>query len=141
MNNHHKNDQASWHIAFTLAFLLLFALFTSIFNTQGSLTHDIPILDFIVLILATFRLIRLFTYDIVTHYLRKYFSQFESGPGKTTYQLLNCPWCVGIWAALAVYFLYFISPYTWYLLLILAISGAASSIQITIWKVGVENNN
>lgn len=135
---HNSHDQIFWKSFFIIFFLLLFSgvfYFLHLFNRLHS---SISTFDFIILSLATFRLIRLVTYDDITDFIRDYLAKFSSGPRKILWHLLDCPWCSGIWMALVVMFLYFVSPFTWYLLLLLAISGVGSFIQIVIWKIGRE---
>jgi hypothetical protein len=133
-----KSFQTPWHISFTGLYLLLVYLAISWLDAGGKLRQNIPTFDFIVLVLATFRLIRLFVYDSVTSYIREYLGQYLSGARKELSMLINCPWCTGIWMALIVFFLYFAHPLFWYFLLILALAGAGSFFQIVIWKIGRE---
>ncbi len=103
---------------------------------RGSLPSSIPVFDFILIILAVFRLSELFVYDKVMRYFRKLFETDETGLRRTVYDLLSCPWCVGVWAALAVTFFYFLTPAAWYFILLLAVSGVSTFIQITINLLG-----
>jgi len=139
MNYKNKNNQGFWNFLSTVIYLSIVSVSVIILDRNGRLSHDVPTFDFIVMSLAVFRLIRLFTYDSVTSYIRDYFGKFEEGPGKTIRNLINCPWCTGVWMALIVFVLYFSNPLFWYLLLILALAGIGSFIQITIWKIGRES--
>ncbi|MDP3958218.1 MAG: DUF1360 domain-containing protein, partial [bacterium] len=123
----------------------------------------IPLLDFFLIVLAIFRLIRLFSYDKITQFLRDFLYDFEElpagraigagGPGdrgegvrvkqkplrgirRTILELLDCPWCTGVWIALFVVFFYFYTPYFWFPLLILAVSGVATFLQLTANMIG-----
>jgi hypothetical protein len=138
MNIAPKPSQTPWHIFFTMLYLLLVWLAISSLDAGGKLRREIPTFDFIILVLATFRLIRLFVYDSVTSYIREYLGQYLSGARKELSMLINCPWCTGIWMALVVFFLYFVNPLFWYFLLIMALAGAGSFLQIVIWKIGRE---
>ncbi|RJR31209.1 DUF1360 domain-containing protein [Candidatus Parcubacteria bacterium] len=79
--------------------------------------------------LATFRLTHLFTYDSVTDFVRNFFKNSASGFGRSLSELIHCPWCTGVWTALLVGFLYYLSPVFWYLLLLIALAGLGSFIQ------------
>lgn len=136
MSDNNGNDQYFWNFAYSVLFVALIGASVYYLKTSNKLPLTIPVFDFILLILATFRLIRLFVYDSVTSFIRDHFEQYEKGPGKTTRHLLDCPWCTGIWMALFVSFVYFATPLAWYPLLVLAIAGAATFIQITIYKIG-----
>lgn len=97
----------------------------------GQTPTEIPTFDFILLILATFRLIRLFVYDLIADFIRDSFSKRDKGIKKTLYELLHCPWCVGVWAAWGVGFMYFLTPYAWFPILVVAMAGIGSLIQIS----------
>jgi len=131
-----KNDQYFWNFVFSAIFALLVLLSLFYLKSNGELPRKISVFDFVLLALAIFRLIRLFVYDSVTNFVRDHFAQYQKGPGKTISNLLNCPWCTGIWMALFVAFFYFTTPLAWYPILILALAGTATFIQITIYKTG-----
>lgn len=133
--NSTTKEQYFWNFIFTLFFLVL-AVFSAYFlKSQGKIFLDVPVFDFILLLFATFRLIRLFVYDSVTNYIRDFFRKFKSGPGKTVFNIISCPWCTGVWIALAVSFFYFLAPFSRYFLLIIALSAIGSFIQVTINRI------
>jgi|SRR3989344_1952190 len=81
--------------------------------------------------LAVMRLVRLFTYDIITAFIRDWFSGAEPESCMDTLgALINCPWCTGLWFAVFVVFFYFATPIAWYAILVLALSAVASFLQI-----------
>lgn len=132
----YKRNQYFWHFAYSALFVILVGLAISYLKNSGTWPRKIPTFDFILLCLATFRLIRLFTYDLITNFIRDHFKQYKNGPGRVMWHLLDCPWCSGVWAALAVTFFYFATPLAWYPILILAVAGVGSFIQVTIYKIG-----
>ena len=103
-------------------------------------------IQFIVLILASFRLAHLIVFDKITAFLRDQFitviKEVDAG-GKETLKteikgegwrywvgsLLSCYWCVGVWTSLLVVILYWLFPITFPALLVLAIAGGASIIE------------
>ncbi len=131
-----KSDQPFWHFVFSAFFVFLVVLALSYLQSKGELPHKISPFDFVLLSLATFRLIRLFVYDVVTDFIREYFANHHRGPKKTIFHLLNCPWCTGVWMAFFVSFFYFATLFAWFPILFLAIAGLATFIQITIYKIG-----
>ncbi len=133
-----KNSQALWHNFFSVAYLVLVAGATYYLKLQNELTRDISWFDFTLLVLATFRLAHLFTYDSITEHIRAYFRKFTSGYRKELSSLINCPWCTGIWFGLLVTFLFFLTPLAHFFILAVAISGLATFLQIVIWKIGLE---
>ncbi|HYF10508.1 MAG TPA: DUF1360 domain-containing protein [Candidatus Paceibacterota bacterium] len=143
-----KNDQNLWNFLFSLLFLALLAgaLFI-LYSARGDLPQAISLADFLLIALATFRLTRLFVYDRITKWFRDLFLDSqekildgvtyvertapENGPRRTISDLLGCPWCIGVWFALFASTLYFLTPFAWYLILVLALSGLATLIQLS----------
>lgn len=137
--NEYRKDQNFWHAVFVLVYLILVgASLYTINMVRGAIPTAVPLLDLALIAFAVFRLIRLFTYDMVMSFVRDYFVQYEKGPGRTIWKLLDCPWCTGVWMAWVVVTAYFITPYAWYVIFLLAMAGAGSYLQIIIWKVGLE---
>lgn len=124
--------KAFWNIIFSLFFLGLVALSYMYLSGRGLLTTSIPWTDLILLSLATFRLVRLFTYDHITQFLRDAVSSAREGTFLGTLKdLLGCPWCTGVWFALLAYVGYSASPEAIMpLVLILAIAALASFFQV-----------
>jgi hypothetical protein len=109
----------------------------------------ISVFDLTLISLATFRLTRLFVYDHITTFLRDFFSDkritadgsstFEkpqAGVRRTLADLFGCPWCFGTWAALIVTFFYFLTPYAWFPIAVLAVAGIGSLIQLVANLIG-----
>jgi hypothetical protein len=103
-------------------------------------------IDFIVLILASYRLTHLIVFDDITSYFRNLFftAVYEpdangqimrriefKGTGIRYWigMLLSCYWCVGVWSSLAIILLYYLVPISYPLLLLLAIAGGAAIIE------------
>ncbi len=132
-----QNDEHRWNAIFSLGYVVLvFVLAGLIWLVDRSFPKTLTLFDFILISLATFRLVRLFVYDKVTLFVRDYFTSHLSGPKKALADLLGCPWCFGVWAGTLVVFFYYVMPMAWLVLLILAIAGVASFIQILINKIG-----
>ncbi len=110
--------------------------------------EELALVDFVLVTLASFRLIRLFTYDKIFAFLREqfyntvekggevYLLKPEKGPRRTLADLLSCPWCFGVWATATVLFFYLLTPYALFPVLLLALSGVASMLQITANLIG-----
>jgi len=123
-------EQNIWHILSTLIFLILLIFSVIFLSSLGKFPKPVPVFDFFLMALAIFRLTHLFVYDFIMSFVRDYFNKFKTGPFKTISNLLSCPWCTGIWVALIVGFSYFLTPYTWYLILIIALAGVGSFIEL-----------
>lgn len=130
-----KKNQDMWHFLFTIFFLMLVGVAVYYFREYGAGSEQISPFDFLILSLATYRLIRLFVYDDVMSYIHDYLRKFERGPQKALTSLLSCPWCTGMWMALLVALLYFLSPLTWFFILVLALAGAGTFIELVIERI------
>lgn len=125
-----------WNIIFSIVFLALFFLSAIVIEKTGRLM-TLSLFELTIITLATFRLIRLVVYDKVMIWFREIFDIKEpTGLFATLKDLTSCPWCFGVWAALLTFVLYFIVPYGNLLVLLLAISGVAASIQILMNLIG-----
>lgn len=132
-----NKEENRWNGFFTLLYIaLVFILSGLVWLVDEKFPKSISLFDFLLLFLATFRLVRLFVYDKVMLFVRDYFASAESGPRKTAGELLNCPWCFGLWAGTFVAFFYFVMPMAWFVILILAVSGLATFVQILANKIG-----
>lgn len=148
-----KDDQNLWNFIFAIIFLLQVGGAMYILYTLGRMPTYIPLFDFSIIVLATFRLARLFVYDKITQFVRDWFlirtvvddgagtgviirQKPMGGPGRTIADLLDCPWCFTIWAALAVSFLYFLTPFAWFPIFMLAISGLGTFVMLLSNMIG-----
>jgi len=136
-------DQYFWNVVFGLFFLVLLVLAVIILETESFKTvAELTLLDFVLMTLATMRLVRLFVYDTMTKVIREQCYDVvkgeggmelikpKVGPRRTLAELLSCPWCFGLWAGASVSFFYLLTPLAFFPVLILAISGVASYLQI-----------
>lgn len=148
----HKNG---WNFFFAVLFLaVLIASVWGIGMIRGGYPVSIPVFDAILLGLAAMRIVRLVVYDSITRFFREWFMETrtidmpgmqliemvpaEHGIRGTLYDLVHCPWCIGMWAGLIVTFCYFVFPWAWYVILLLAVSGVASSLQVLMNLIGWE---
>src|SRR3989338_4389772 len=86
---HPKSDQHFWNFIFSVLFAALLAL--SILHVEsiyGYFPYEIPLFDAVLITLATFRVIRLFSYDRITQWLRDFFLRTidEKGTGGRVYE-------------------------------------------------------
>lgn len=142
-------DQYFWNIVFTLFFVALVVMGTIILDTEAYKSYDeLLLVDFLLITLATFRLIRLFVYDNITAFFREQFWDAKvsktsveltkpvRGPRRTIADLLSCPWCIGIWMSAIVAFFYLLTPYAFYITLFLALAGVATFLQLLSNMIG-----
>lgn len=142
-------DQYIWNLVFSVFFLVLVVMGSIILETESYRPlPDFTLIDYALVTLATFRLIRLFVYDAITKFFREQFFDVEkvgkelllvkpsTGPRRTLADLMSCPWCFGAWAAALVVFFYVLTPYAYFVVVFLAISGVATFIQLLANLIG-----
>lgn len=129
---------ALWNILYSAFFLALVAYALIWLTATRELVLYIPLFHLVLLSLATFRLIRLFTYDHITDWLRNWLLSKEKGTFLgTAGRLIECPWCTGVWFAFLAYLGYAVFPLvTLPLAIILSISAIASFLQLLSNLVG-----
>jgi Protein of unknown function (DUF1360) len=142
-------EQYVWQVIFSFVFIVLVFLGVVILDTESRVPlTELTLVDYALLILATWRLIRLFVYDAITKFLREQFSDVvkeidgyvlvkpKAGPRRTLYELFNCPWCIGVWLAATVTFFYLLTPLAVYPVIFLAVAAVASFLQLLANLVG-----
>ncbi len=152
-------DQYFWNFVFLMFFIVLTVMVTIILEGETRIPlAELTFTDFALITLATWRLTRLFVYDEITNFFREQFFEVvkvgrgyelekpKFGPRRTVADLLSCPWCFSIFSATVIIFLYFITSYALYPILILAISAFATFLQNTSSLVGnkvdeIKNSN
>lgn len=142
-------DQYFWNVVFTVFFFGLTVTGAIILESESYRPlAEFTLVDFALISLATFRMIRLFVYDAITKFFREQFWDVETvgkdmvlhkpagGPRRTLADLLSCPWCFGVWAGAMITFFYAVSPYAYYFVVFLAISAVATFLQLLSNMVG-----
>lgn len=136
-------DQYLWNVVFILFFLGLLTMGIIILESEATIAYtDLEFFDIALISLASFRLIRLFVYDVMTKFFREQFYDAKvtkagkvtlykplKGPRRTIADLLGCPWCFGVWAAAIIIFFYLLTPMAFFPILILAVSAVATFMQ------------
>ncbi len=138
-----KDEQHIWNILFTALFLALAALAYCMLLLVGRMPTHLPLFDAVLIVLATFRLTRLFLHDVIMQWLRDLFLDVQvledgtlmrrepsQGPRKTVSTLLGCPWCFALWAGFVTSFVYFLTPHAWFFIFVLAVAGIATLVQL-----------
>ena len=142
-------DQYFWNVVFGIFFLVLTTLGAIILQTESRVPlADLSLVDFTLITLASWRLIRLFIYDNMMKWFREQFYDIKkvgkgftlvkpvTGPRRTLADLLSCPWCFGMWAAASVTFFYLLTPYAYFFVVFLAISAVATFLQLLANMIG-----
>lgn len=153
-----KEDQNFWNFIFSGFFLLvLIAAIMEMKEIRGGYLVSVPWFDAVMMAFATFRLTRLVVYDKITRWFRELFVKrrvyveegktfvdiepYERGFCRTVWDLLQCPWCIGVWSALIVVYCYFVFPWAWSVIFFLALAGAGSFLQVIANGVGWKAEN
>ncbi|CAN5725482.1 hypothetical protein BH11PAT2_BH11PAT2_06410 [soil metagenome] len=120
-----------WNLFLSLFFVLLVVVGFAYLGSVGRIFYDISIRDLLLMALAIFRLVRLFSYDIITKFVRDWFVGAPKDSFKDTLgTLINCPWCTGLWFSFLVVFFYFATIYSWPVILILSLAALGSIFQV-----------
>ncbi len=135
-------DQYFWNVVFLIFFGSLVVMGVIILETESRfLAAGLQPLDYILMILATWRLVRLFGYDTITKFFREQFWDLKKvgkgyelvkpthGPRRTIADLIGCPSCLSMWMASTTIFFYMLTPYAVVPVTILAISAVALFLQ------------
>ncbi|XKT74401.1 MAG: DUF1360 domain-containing protein [Patescibacteria group bacterium UBA2163] len=126
-----------WNLFFIFFFVYLMYLGFRLVEASSGALATISVWDTIIMALAIFRLTRLAVYDSITQWIR---DLFEDGAPRTFLgtikTLINCPWCAGLWFALVVVVAYVTSPFLWFFIFVLALSGLATFMQLLTNFVG-----
>jgi hypothetical protein len=126
-----------WNFIFSLFFVLvLAAAVMEMKEVRGGFLVSVSPFDAVMMTFATFRVTRLVVYDRITLWFRELFVDRKSAFMTVVADLLQCPWCIGIWAALAVVFFYFIFSWAWSVIFFLALAGAGSLLQVIANAIG-----
>ena len=139
-----KNERTWNIILFFFYLIILVGALYPLYRIHGEIPYSISIFDTVLIIFATFRIVRLFVYDHIMQFFRDIFIEkdkkfgecYDSGFRASVTHLLACPWCMSTWAAFFVVFFYFLTPLAWFPIFVVAISGFASLLQITTNLVG-----
>ena len=133
----HSFAYKMWSFLFSAFFLLvLMAATLEMQEVRGGYLVSVPPFDALVMIFATFRITRLVVYDRITLWFRELFMDRRGAFMMVVADLLQCPWCIGIWAALAVVYFYFVFTWAWSVIFFLALAGAGSLLQVIANGIG-----
>lgn len=143
------SDQYVWNVVFSAFFVVLVIMGAIILETESRIAYtELSVIDYVLVTLASWRLVRLFVYDAITRFFREQFYDVKKvgrgyrlekpklGPRRTIADLLSCPWCFGVWATATVLFFYLLTPLAVFPVTLLALSAVATSLQIIMNLIG-----
>lgn len=120
-----------WNTTLSIFFAFLVVVSIAILTQNNRIFYTVPVRDIVLISLAVFRLVRLFSYDQITKFIRDWF--VDARPDTLRHSLgvlINCPWCIGLWFSWAVVTFYFASVYSWPVILILSLAALGSFLQV-----------
>ncbi len=145
-----RKKQEFWNFTAGLAFIVLFLLSVYLIDRVVGIESifSLGLFDFLLISLATFRLVHLLTYDKIFNWVRDFFyEEGENGDkvperivGRVVYEMLECLWCTGVWSALFAVTIYLLSVWGQFFVILLAAAGVGSLLQV-VSKVLAERND
>lgn len=152
-----KDDQNFWNFWLLVLSAVLLLIEIWILAVFDRVPTSVTVFDLTLIVLATFRLTRLFVYDTIMQFVRDWFlkkevsvvdgklhihrEKYQSGIKRALSDLFSCPWCAGLQLAILVVFFYYLTPISWIVILMFAVGGAATFIQLVANAVGWRAEN
>ena len=134
-----EQEQHFWNGIALIVYAVLCALSVWLDARYGTLDPAaVGFLDVALLGLAAFRLIHLLTYDKIFDVVRAAFmdrkgarlKNAERGWRRLMCEFMQCIWCTGMWSALIVVTVYFLGTWGRFAVIVLAVAGLGSLLQI-----------
>ena len=140
------HDQQYWNAALFFLFpILVLVAFVVMVDMIGlRWLYSMTAFDVIMISLATFRLIRMIVFDKIFSFARMIVFDIEDGEyakpkggfKRALAELIECLWCMGVWAGLAATALYYIAPAGRFFVIVLAVSAVGSMLQVASRAIG-----
>ncbi len=134
-----EQEQHFWNGVALIVYAALCALSVWLVARYGTLDPAaIGFLDLVLLGLAAFRLIHLITYDKIFEPVRAAFmdragkrlKNAERGWRRLMCEFMQCIWCTGMWSGLIAVTVYFLGTWGRFAVIVLAVAGLGSLLQI-----------
>jgi hypothetical protein len=134
-----EREKYRWEVVALIVFLALCALSVWLVANWGRLDPaQVTFLDLTLMGLGAFRAVHLITYDKIFDMVRAAFmdregarlKNAERGWRRLVCEFIQCIWCTGMWSGLIVVTIYFLGPWGRYAVIVLAIAGVASLLQL-----------
>lgn len=143
------SGQYIWSVVFSAFFVLLVVMCAIILETEARIAWvDLTVVDFTIMLLASWRLTRLFVYDSLTRFIREQFMDVvkvgrgyrlempKVGPRRLLAELFACPWCMSVWTSAFVVFVYLLTEYAVFPFVLLGLSAVVAFLQLFTNLVG-----
>jgi len=139
MSGHDREEQHFWSALALLIYVMAFLTCAWIIARYGSPDFgSLRFFDLAVLGLASFRLVHLLTFDKIFDMVRAAFMDREGGRLKNAEygwrrlvcEFMQCIWCTGMWSGLIATTVYCLGTWGRFVVLVLAIAGVGSLLQV-----------
>ena len=125
-----KKHQA-WNFWSAFVFFALVALTGYLLERKEVHLDEMGIRDALVLILASYRMTRVLVFEKIFKYFRDVLKRkshfYVIG---TVASIVTCPWCAGVWVTLVIVVFYYLVPFGYVLVYVLALAGVASLVTL-----------
>ncbi len=134
-----EEDQHFWQGIALVAYAVLCGLSVWLVARYGTTDFaSLTFFDLTLLGLAAFRAIHLITYDKIFDIVRAAFMDHKGARLKTAErgwrrlmcEFIQCIWCTGMWSGLIVVTTYFLGTWGHYAVIVLAVAGLGSLLQL-----------
>ncbi|HER07482.1 MAG TPA: DUF1360 domain-containing protein [Bacteroides sp.] len=124
-----ERKHQAWNFWSAFVFFGLVALVGFLLRKKDIDIREISFKEALVILLASFRMTRILVFEKIFKYLRELVREKqEYYLVGTISSILTCPWCMGVWATLAVIAFYYLVPFGDLLTYVLALAGIVSLI-------------
>ena len=134
-----RDEQQFWNGIALIVYAALCALSVWLIARYGAFDPaSLGFYDLALMGLAAFRAIHLLTYDKIFDMVRAAFMDragtrlktAERGWRRLVCEFMQCIWCTGMWSGLIVVTIYFLGPWGRFAVIVLAVAGLGSLLQI-----------
>ena len=134
---------------FSLFFVILVIMGAIILETEARVGwFDLTLVDYVIMLLASWRLTSLFVYESLTRFIREQFMDVvkvgrgyrletpKAGPRRLLSELFASPWGMSVWTSAFVVFTYMLTEYAVFPFVLLGLSAVVSLLQVVTNLVG-----
>jgi hypothetical protein len=133
-----NNQQKSSNFLATIFFLICVVGLGYGLKYRGITTDNFNAGNISLMVLATYRLTRIFVFDKIFKLFRDFFRAHQRlYVFYVIKEIITCPWCAGVWVALITVAIWFLVPFGQLFIILLSISGVASFVVILVNYVGL----
>ena len=124
-------QEKTWNFLSLVVYAALVGVTGHFFEKKGMEISSIPFWEWVIMALATYRLTRIMVYDRIFKFFRDFVRAHDHiGLMISLKNMITCPWCAGVWAALVVFLFQYFVPYGSLLNILLSVAGAGSFLVV-----------